>query len=174
MNASVNIDTTQLKLLLGEKKLTGYTEVETKRITFLRQDLYSHYTKARKHDPTERCMMSIKTPLTAYELWMVKLRISQHYKNSGKCKLNETSIFTQGLSKNLKKIQNTHYWWRCLETGILMYSSPTVQHYIPETFSKNVYVDHAKREEQAGSQLIIGKNRKRPKCSNVPNSKPVK
>ena len=39
---------------------------------------------------------------------------------------------------------------------------------------KHVYFDHAKRYEQTGPPFITGENRKKPKGSNILNSKLVK
>lgn len=43
-------------------------KTQKKYIMFTKQDLYSYYIKARDWDPTETWVMSIKTPLTEYEL----------------------------------------------------------------------------------------------------------
>lgn len=49
-------------------KLTGYMKLKKKCITFIKQDLYSYYMKAKKWDPIEMWVTITKLPFTEYEL----------------------------------------------------------------------------------------------------------
>lgn len=71
VNASISEDTTLFKLLYSQKHhMQTYRPHETgeKFITFMKQDLYSYYIKARQYDPVEMWVMSTNTPLSEYEL----------------------------------------------------------------------------------------------------------